>query len=44
MAMVIAGLCAEGTTIIENAESVDRGYEDLEAKLRALGAEIHREA
>ena len=43
MAMVIAGLCADGTTVIDNAESVDRGYEDLEAKLRALGAEIRRE-
>ena len=43
MAMVIAGLCAGGTTVIDNAESVDRGYEDLETKLRALGAEIHRE-
>ena len=43
MAMVIAGLCAEGTTVIDNAESVDRGYEDLEAKLRALGAGIRRE-
>ncbi len=43
MAMVIAGLCADGTTVIDNAESVDRGYEDLEARLRALGAEIRRE-
>lgn len=43
MAMVIAGLCADGTTVIENAESVDRGYEDLEARFRALGAGIRRE-
>ena len=43
MAMIVAGLCARGVTEIENAESVDRGYEALETNLRALGADIRRE-
>ncbi len=43
MALVIAALCAKGTSIIEQAEMVDRGYERLEARLRALGADIVRE-
>lgn len=42
-AMVIAGLAAEGTTIVEDLEHVDRGYQDLEAKLLAIGADVHRE-
>lgn len=44
MALLIAGLCAEGTTVIHNAESIDRGYESVDDRLRALGARIHREA
>ena len=43
MALVIAALCAKGTTVIEQAEMIDRGYERIEARLRALGADIHRE-
>ncbi|NCA82040.1 MAG: UDP-N-acetylglucosamine 1-carboxyvinyltransferase [Opitutae bacterium] len=43
MALIIAALCAKGTTIIEQAEMVDRGYERIEARLRALGADISRE-
>lgn len=43
MAMIVAGLCAEKTTVIENAESIDRGYEDVESNLSALGARITRE-
>lgn len=43
MALVIAALCAKGTTVIEQAEMIDRGYERLEARLRALGADIRRE-
>ena len=42
-AMIIAALCAEGRTIINNAESIDRGYEALEVHLAALGANITRE-
>lgn len=41
-AMVVAGLFAEGTTIIDNIKYIDRGYEDIEAKLSALGADIKR--
>ena len=43
MALIIAALCAKGTTVIEQAEMVDRGYERIEARLRALGADITRE-
>jgi UDP-N-acetylglucosamine 1-carboxyvinyltransferase len=43
MALVLAGLCAEGTTYIGNAESIDRGYESLEKSLSDLGADIKRE-
>ncbi len=41
-AMVIAGLAAEGTTEIENIYSIERGYENIVAKLTALGADIKR--
>ena len=40
--LVLAGLVAEGETIIERVYHIDRGYEKIEAKLRALGAEIER--
>ena len=39
-AMVIAGLCAEGTTTIEDVEFIERGYQDIVGKLRGLGADI----
>ena len=42
-ALVIAGLMAEGVTEIYEPEFIDRGYENFEAKLRALGATISRE-
>ncbi|MBQ8093109.1 MAG: UDP-N-acetylglucosamine 1-carboxyvinyltransferase [Clostridia bacterium] len=41
-ALVIAGLMAQGTTEIYNTHYIDRGYEHLEDKLNALGAEISR--
>jgi len=41
-AMVIAALAAEGTTIIEDAHYIERGYEDIIGKLTALGAKITR--
>ncbi len=41
--LVIAGLMAEGETEIENVQYIDRGYEDLEAKLIGLGANVRRE-
>ena len=39
-AMVIAGLCAEGTTTVEAVRFIERGYQDFVGKLRALGADI----
>ena len=39
-AMVIAGLCAEGTTEVEDVHYIERGYEDFVGKLRGLGADI----
>ncbi len=41
-ALVIAGLMAEGVTDIYNVQYIDRGYEHIEEKLRALGAKIER--
>lgn len=41
-AMVIAGLVAEGVTEVYNVEYISRGYENLETKLRGLGADIVR--
>jgi UDP-N-acetylglucosamine 1-carboxyvinyltransferase len=40
--LVIAGLVAEGETLVDRIYHLDRGYEQMEAKLRALGAEIER--
>jgi UDP-N-acetylglucosamine 1-carboxyvinyltransferase len=42
-AMVIAALCADGVTVVEDMYHVDRGYQDFEAKLLGLGAEVRRE-
>ena len=39
-AMVIAGLCAQGRTDIEDIYHIERGYEDMVGKLRGLGASI----
>ena len=39
-AMVIAGLCAAGTTQVEDIHFIERGYEDFVGKLRRLGADI----
>ena len=44
IAMLIAALSAEGTSRIENVEQIDRGYEHIEERLGALGAQIRREA
>jgi UDP-N-acetylglucosamine 1-carboxyvinyltransferase len=40
--VVLAALAAEETSVISGVEHVDRGYEQIEAKLVALGAQIHR--
>jgi UDP-N-acetylglucosamine 1-carboxyvinyltransferase len=42
MALVIAALVAEGRSVIHNAQQVDRGYERIDERLRALGACIER--
>ncbi|MFV0662317.1 UDP-N-acetylglucosamine 1-carboxyvinyltransferase [Denitromonas sp.] len=42
--LVVAGLVAEGETLIERIYHLDRGYEHLEQKLSALGAQVRRQA
>ena len=42
IALLIAALSAEGTSLISNIEQIDRGYENIEARLVALGADIKR--
>jgi UDP-N-acetylglucosamine 1-carboxyvinyltransferase len=42
MAMLLAALCAEGTSTIGNVREIDRGYERIDERLRALGARIER--
>ena len=44
MALLAAALCAEGKSVMHNVEQIDRGFEDLDARLRALGAKIERAA
>src|SRR5207248_11569029 len=41
-ALVVAALCAKGTTVLENIYHLDRGYQDIVAKLERLGAHITR--
>lgn len=41
-ALLIAALSAEGKSIIHNIEQIDRGYEDIDGRLKALGAKIER--
>jgi UDP-N-acetylglucosamine 1-carboxyvinyltransferase len=43
MSLLLAALCARGTTTVRNIGQIDRGYERVEEKLRGLGAHIHRE-
>ena len=42
IALLIAAMSAEGTSLISNIEQIDRGYEDIEHRLKALGAKIER--
>lgn len=42
VALLIAALSAQGKSIIQNIEQIDRGYQDIEGRLRALGANIER--
>ena len=39
---MIAALCAEGDSVIRNVGQIDRGYEQIEQRLCALGAQIER--
>jgi UDP-N-acetylglucosamine 1-carboxyvinyltransferase len=41
-ALVLAGLRAEGETVVHDAEHIDRGYEDFVGKLTSLGADVER--
>jgi len=43
MALLIAALCAEGRSVIRHVQQIDRGYEHIDERLAALGAEIRRE-
>lgn len=42
MAMLIAALCAKGTSVIQNIGQIERGYERIDERLNALGASIRR--
>lgn len=42
ISLLIAALSAEGTSVIQNIEQIDRGYENIDGRLRALGADIVR--
>jgi UDP-N-acetylglucosamine 1-carboxyvinyltransferase len=42
VALLIAALSAEGTSIIQNIEQIDRGYQNIDERLRTLGADIKR--
>jgi UDP-N-acetylglucosamine 1-carboxyvinyltransferase len=44
MAMLLAAMCAEGTTTIDNAHQIERGYERIDERLNALGARIRRQS
>lgn len=41
-ALVLAGLAAQGTTVVQGLHHLDRGYDNLEGKLRKLGAKLRR--
>ena len=42
ISLLIAALSAKGTSVINNIEQIDRGYEDIEQRLRSIGAKIER--
>lgn len=43
IALLIAALSAQGTSVISNVQQIDRGYENIEQRLRAIGAKISRQ-
>jgi UDP-N-acetylglucosamine 1-carboxyvinyltransferase len=42
VALLIAALSAQGTSIIDNVEQIDRGYQNIDGRLNAIGAQIRR--
>ena len=42
VALLIAALSAEGKSMIQNIEQIDRGYQNIDERLRKLGADIKR--
>jgi UDP-N-acetylglucosamine 1-carboxyvinyltransferase len=42
MSLLLAALCARGPSVIRNIGQIERGYEQIEEKLRGLGARIER--
>ena len=42
VALLIAALSAKGTSIIDNIDQIDRGYQDIDGRLNAIGAQIRR--
>ena len=42
VALLIAALSADGVSTIHNIEQIDRGYENIDARLNAIGADIRR--
>jgi UDP-N-acetylglucosamine 1-carboxyvinyltransferase len=42
VALLMAALSAEGKSVIHNIEQIDRGYQDIDARLQQLGADIRR--
>jgi len=40
--LILAGLAAEGSTVISNVEHIDRGYEEIDKRLNSIGADIIR--
>lgn len=42
VALLIAALSADGKSIIQNIEQIDRGYQNIDERLRNVGAEIKR--
>jgi UDP-N-acetylglucosamine 1-carboxyvinyltransferase len=42
VSLLIAALSANGTSVIDNIEQIDRGYQQIDERLNALGAQIER--
>jgi UDP-N-acetylglucosamine 1-carboxyvinyltransferase len=42
VSLLIAALSAEGVSIISNVEQIDRGYQNIDTRLKSLGAQIER--